>query len=319
MREAPITIGINSTIGKIIVDPETIQGLGDWHNPYLHIPLKIQFYPRPKGEYIALIRLTASLHLAESHDITNQFGAQVSYDFINNLSNRSYSGTAPSEGGARLLFSLTHQQIKQLEDLRSMPKSKLYLYLDPIVARVQFTEDAYLMQGEYKQDVQQADLSYLWQAAIGTILIDTAEMKWTENILPNIGYDRYRLVEVGLPSSNTLVPELSVEYFKQAKKSYDEGNNLECLRVCRLALEEIKKHLQIQNHQLGIAVTKKLGWPDNPELTEQAKFLNNTWLGLYTLANAANHTPSNLSLLPADAHTGLLSVAVMLEYLGQLQ
>jgi hypothetical protein len=47
------------------------------------------------------------------------------------------------------------------------------------------------MQGEYKQDVQQANLSYLWQAAIGTLSIDTAEMKWTENILPNIGYDRY--------------------------------------------------------------------------------------------------------------------------------
>ncbi len=319
MRDAPITIGINSTVGKVIVNPKDIQGMGDWHNPYLHIPLKIQFYPRPKGEYIALIRLTASLHLAETHDITNQFGAQVSYDFINNLSNRSYGGTAPSEGGARLLFSLTHKQIKQLEDLRHNPNSKLYLYLEPIVTRVQFIEDAYLMQGEYKQDVQQANLSYLWQAAIGTLSIDTAEMKWTENILPNIGYDRYRLVEVGLPSSNTLVPEQAIEYFKQAKKDYDEGNNQECLRVCRLALEEIKKHLQIQNFELGTAVTKKLGWRDQPELTEQAKFLNNTWRGLYILANAANHTPSNLSLLPADAHTGLLSIAVMLEYLGQLQ
>jgi len=37
------------------------------------------------------------------------------------------------------------------------------------------------------------------------------------------------------------------------------------------------------------------------------------------LANAASHTPSTKSLLPADAHTGFLSIAVMLEYLGQLQ
>jgi hypothetical protein len=171
----------------------------------------------------------------------------------------------------------------------------------------------------WEQDIQEANLSYLWQAAIGTLSIDTTEMKWTENILPNIGYDRYRLVEVGLPSSNTLVPEQAIEYFKQAKKVSDEGNNQECLRVCRLALEEIKKHLQIQNFELGTAVTKKLGWRDQPELTEQAKFLNHTWRGLYILANAANHTPSNLSLLPADAHTGLLSVATMLEYLGQLE
>lgn len=90
-------------------------------------------------------------------------------------------------------------------------------------------------------------------------------------------------------------------------------------QTMRLALEEIKKRLQIRDHQLGTAITKILGWPDKPELTEQAKFLNNTWPGLYILANAANHTPNNLSLLPADAHAGLLSLAVMLEYLGQLQ
>ena len=317
MREAPITIGTNSTVGKVIVNPEEIQGMGDWHNPSLHIPLKIQFHARPKGEYIALIRLTASLHFLESHDITNQFGAQVSYDFINNLSNRSY--IYPFEGGARLLFPLTHEQIKQLEDLRHKPNSHLFLYLDPIIARVQFKEGAYLMQGEYKQDVLQADFSYLWQAAIGTLSIDTSAMKWTENILPNMGYDYYRLVEVTLPSSNTLVPEQAIKYFNQAKKAYDERNYPECLRVCRLALEEIEKHLQVRDHLLGTAVTKKLGWPDKSELTEQAKFMNNTWPGLYILANAANHTPSNLSLLPADAHAGLLSIAMMLEYLGQLQ
>ena len=90
----------------------------------------------------------------------------------------------------------------------------------------------------------QSDFAYPWLAAIGTLRIETAEMKWTETIFPNIGYDRYRLVEVSLPSSNILVPEQAIEYFKKAKKYYDEGNNTECLRECRLALEEIEKHLQ---------------------------------------------------------------------------
>ncbi len=144
-------------------------------------------------------------------------------------------------------------------------------------------------------------------------------MKWTEYIFPGIGYDRYRLVELSLPTSYILVPKEAIEYFQKAKKYYDEGNNIECLRECRLALEEIEKHLQVQKHELGIAITKKLGWPDQPQLTEQAQFLNRTWFGLYMLTNAASHTPSTKSLLPADAHTGFLLIAVMLEYLGQLE
>jgi len=74
-------------------------------------------------------------------------------------------------------------------------------------------------------------------------------MKWAEDIFPNIGYDRYRLVEVSLPTSDILVPKEAIEYFQKAKKYFDEGNNIECLRECRLALEEIEKHLKVQSHE----------------------------------------------------------------------
>src|SRR5438093_1295218 len=117
MSESDITLS-NTTVGKIILDSREITGEGGWHNPYLHIPIKIQLYPTKKEERIALIRLTASLHLAEVPAPTNQFGAQVICDQLYNLPNISPIGTAPWNGGAQLLFNLTHAQIKQLEDLR---------------------------------------------------------------------------------------------------------------------------------------------------------------------------------------------------------
>ena len=321
MGEANITFGNNPTVGKVILDPRDIKGVGGWHNPYLHIPIKIQLYPTKKEERIALIRLTASLHLTEHLDITNQFGTKVSYDQIYNLPNISpTSGTAPSNGGAQLLFNLTHGQIKLLEDLRHQPNSYLYLHLEPIIARTGQIEPVSMMIGDYQVGIgPQSNLAYLWMAAIGTLRIEVAEMKWAESIFPGIGYGHFRLIEVSLPTSNVLVPKAAREYFEQAKKYYDGGNSIECLRECRLALEEIKKHLEVREHKLGTAVTNKLGWPSQPELTEQAKFLNHMWPGLYSLANAASHTPSTKSLLPADAHTGLLSTAIILEYLGQLQ
>jgi hypothetical protein len=320
MSEATITIGNQLPVGKVILDPREIKGAGSKYNPYLCIPIKIQMYARNEGEHVALIRITASLHLTKTIDINNQFGDRVSYDLLNNMPNRSTVSTIPSEGGTQLLFSLTHEQIKQLDDIQHTTGSILFLHLEPIVVRIRQTEQAVLTQGEHRASIGLfSEFVYSWLADIGTLRIETAEMKWTENIFPNIGYDRYRLVEVSLPTSDILVPKEAIEYFQKAKKYYDDGNYIECLRECRLALEEIEKNLNVQSHKLGTAITKKLGWLDQPQLTEQAKFLDSTWVGLFMLANAASHTPSTKSLLPADAHTGFLSIAVMLEYLGQLE
>jgi hypothetical protein len=318
LSEASITLGITLTIGKVIVNPKEIRGVGGWHNPYLHIPIKTQLYPREKGEQIALIRLTASLHLTENQDITNQFGTKISYDFINNLPNRSSTSTTPSEGGAQLLFSLTHEQIKQLEDLRHKPNSNLYLYLEPVIARMKHTDGANLTFGDYQEGVLQVDFSYLWVAAIGTLRLETAEMKWAENIFPGIGYDRFRLIEITLPSSSKLVPNNAIELFDKARGDYDTANYNGCVEKCRFVIEAIERHLSVpaHTHKLGDAVAGALGWSVD---LDQCKFLNLACQAHFKLTSVAHHYPSTISLLPADAQIALHSIATLLEYLGQLR
>lgn len=319
MSEANITLGSNITVGKVTLDPTEIKGVGGWHNPYLHIPIKIQLYAREKGERIALIRLTASLHLTELQDISNQFGARVSYDLIYNLPNRSLDGTNPSEGGAQLLFGLTHEQIKQLEDLRHEPNSNLYLRLEPIIVRLRQTEQAYLTLGNQQVNIGlQSDLEYLWLADIGALRIPTAEMKWAEKIFPGIGYDLFRLIEITLPSSSRFVPDGAIEMFEKARRDYDTTDYPGCVENCRHAIEAIEQHLSVppHTHKLGDAVAKALGWSTD---SDQCKFLNRACQAYFGFTSAAHHYPSTISLLPADAHTALLSTATLLEYLGQLR
>src|SRR5258708_14287234 len=105
MSEAAITIGNGIPVGNVIVDPRAIKGAGSWYNPYLYIPIKIQMYARNDGEHVALIRLTASLHLTEIIDINNQFDDRVSYDLLYNIPNRSTVATIPAESEAKLLFT----------------------------------------------------------------------------------------------------------------------------------------------------------------------------------------------------------------------
>ena len=243
MSEAAITVGNGIPVGNVIVDPGAIKGVGSWHNPYLYIPIKIQMYGRKEGEHIALIRLTATMHLKETIDINNQFGDRVVYDLLFNMAHRSTVATKPAEGDVQLLFSLTHEQIKKLDDIRRTEGSELFLHLEPIVVGLRQTEQAVLTLGEQRANVSLlSDFAYYWLASIGTLRIKTAEMKWAEDIFPNIGYDRYRLVEVSLPTSDILVPQEAIEYFQKAKKYY--------ARLCTIFLSN-KQLEQVEKESNG--------------------------------------------------------------------
>jgi hypothetical protein len=329
MEESAIRIN-QIGIGTVRLDLTAIRGEGGEYDPRLVIPIKIELHQQPLEHQIILAHLSASLHLDQYPDQRNQFASKVSYDLIYNMPMRSVIG-GPSDSDLELHFHLTHAQLKALENMRHQHGKNLYLRLDPVIAWNKHTGNNHdpmpggvSTLGEYGWDVRVgmfSDFAFFWLPAIGTLRLELAAMNWAEKIFPGVGYDSFRLVEVKLPVSDVLVPQEAVEHFKEAKQNYDRGAHSECLRKCRFVLDEIERHLspQPQAHRLGGAITQALGWPSTPRLMEQATFLDSAWLALYSMANAAHHTPSTKSLLPADARMVLISIAAMLEYLAQLE
>jgi hypothetical protein len=326
MEEAAIRLGSDIGIGKVRLDPAEIRGEGDEYDPRLVIPIKLELDRQPLEHTIIIVRLSTSLHLIQYPAQSNQFGAKVSYDLIYNMPVRSVPGGV-SETPLELRFNLLPTQLKALENMRHQSGKNLYLHLDPIIAWNKHTGNSdnrmfggISTLGEGEWDVRVglfSDFVFFWLPKIETLRLELAAMDWAGKIFPGIGYDYYRLVEVKLPVSDVLFAKEAVEHFKEAKQDYDRGSYNECLRKCRFVLDEIEGHLrpQPQGHRLGRAITQVLGWPSTPDLSEQAKFLDHAWLALYSMANAAHHTPSTKSLLPADAHLVLISTAAMLEYL----
>jgi hypothetical protein len=330
MEEAAIRLGSGIGIGKVRLDPTDIRGGGDEYDPHLVIPIKIELDRQPLEHSIIIARLTTSLHLNEYLDQSNQFGTKVSYDLLYNMPVRSVPGGV-SNTPLELRFNLSYSQLKALENMRHQPGKNLYLHLDPIIAWNKHTGNAddrmyggtsTLGEGEWDTRVGLfSEFVFFWLPKIETLRLELSKMDWAGKIFPGIGYDYFRLVEVKLPVSDVLVPNEAVEHFKEAKQDYDRGFYNECLRKCRFVLDEIEAHLrpQPQRHRLGSAITQVLGWPSTPDISEQARFLDHAWQALYSMPNAAHHTPSTKSLLPADAHIVLISTAAMLEYLAQLE
>jgi hypothetical protein len=337
MEEVDIRVN-NMGVGKVRLDLAEIKGEGGEHDPRLVIPIKIELYQQSREHQIFITRLSASLHLDQDTDHSKQFASRVSYDLIYNIPMRSVN-QGSSNGGLELRFNLTHAQLKALENMRQQPGKYLYLRLEPVVAWNKHTGNSMEhREGKYVSTVGEdgwppdvglfSYLAFFLLPSIGTLSLDLAAMNWVEKIFPGVGYDHFRLVEVKLPIlDDRLIPKDAIEHFKEALQDYDKRLYRECLSKCRLVHEAVEKEIQrrlsiregrdykVRDHKLGEAVALDLGWTSD---SEQEKFLNGAWKPLYIMANAADHTPSVKSLLPADAHVVLISTAAMLEYLAQL-
>lgn len=328
MEEADIRVS-NMGVGKVRLDPAEIRGEGGAHDPRLVVPIKVELHQQTLEHQIAILRVAASLHLDQYPQHSNQFASTISYDTLYNMPLRSVN-LGSSTGSLDLCFGLTHAQLKALENVRHQAGKNLYLRLDPIIVWNKHTGNSQGIAGgvstlgEGGWDVNAgmfSEVAFFWLPSVGTLRLDVAAMDWVEKIFPGMGYDFFRLIEVKLPTTNSLVPVEAIEHFKEAQQDYDRGLHRESLMKCRFALEEVEAHLpsRPQGHRIGSAITTALGWPNTPRLTEQAAFLDGAWLALYSMANASHHTPSTKSLLPADAQIVLIETAALLEYLGQLE
>jgi len=331
MEETDIKV-CHLAIGKVQLDPADARGEGGEHDPRLVIPIKIELHPQPLEHQVAIVRLSATLHLSEHPQDSNQFAAKMSTDTLYNMPFRSVP-LGSSSTMTELRFSLTHAQLKDLETMRHEPGKNLFLRIDPVIVWIKHTGNNQgivagvptLEESGWVIDAGMlSDFAFFWLPFIGTLRLNLARMDWVGKIYPGMGYDNFRLLEVKLPQAgNRLVPAGVVEHFKEAKDAYDRGMYRECLRNCRLVHEAVENELEGRlsyrfgrDHKLGEAVTQDLGWTPG---SEQETFLNGMWKPLYVMANASTHTPSTKSLLPADAHIALILTAALLEYLAQLE
>ena len=96
MEEVDIRVS-NMGVGKVRLDPAEIRGEGGEHDPRLVIPIKVELYQQSPEHQIAILRLSAPLHLDQYPNHSNQFASTISYDTIYNMPLRSVNN-GPSNG-----------------------------------------------------------------------------------------------------------------------------------------------------------------------------------------------------------------------------
>jgi hypothetical protein len=137
------------------------------------------------------------------------------------------------------------------------------------------------------------------------------------NVIPGLGLDRLRLIEIRVPSPGGSLPGAVVSLFDAARRDYDDGRYRECIQKCRDVRHAVEQYLGAtgQNNTVADQVAARLALPPNDP---RHALIDQTWQGLAALTSQAHHI-AHLDLSSvADARAALLLTASLLDYLGHL-
>ncbi len=138
------------------------------------------------------------------------------------------------------------------------------------------------------------------------------------NVLPGLGFDRVRLIEVTLSPALPKIGNSGKEW-DGAVRAFDERRYEDCVGKCRGLIYSWNRQLNT-NRKIHLAdvVAQRCGWPEGDP---RRGLLDALWQGLVDASNAPLHPEGQdhqRTFSPADARLHLLVTAVLSEYVSEV-
>jgi hypothetical protein len=319
VNEQPIRVG-NFGVGNVSIVGGAVKGEGGSLHPQLVVPLTIHMDPRPAESQIAITRLKASLAAGRNAFPSDLLCASVTEDLTSSFPVRSLSEAQTTS--VNLRFRLTQAEAEHLESLRqSVAQNTFVLYVD-----LDATASGLITHNQMTPGKPQSESPWpfnygmfsqvlpFWTCSIQTVDCQIDEATWIENVLPGLGYDRLRLLEVTFPPP---LPDhtSAAKQFDKAKLALDQRRYGDCISECRGLLNMWEHEFKAtKGHLVADVVRTDRGWPGGDIRRD---LLDVLWKEIGDVANAPHHPEGNVNaeLFDArDARLILLLTAALSEY-----
>jgi hypothetical protein len=310
-----VYLGGGNEVCSISVNGGAIRGEGGPLRPQLVVPTKFDMSQQPKDASVALTSFTASLgtmpHTSPGQTICQPVTRQLTSRFPATSQTYSY------EHNEDVRFFLTAADVEDIEARRHAANSDiftLYLSLEVVVVGL-------------KTHNSQKDDQFPWNPMFGTfaevfpfwttppqpIPINIEQSTWVNNVLPGLGYDRLRLVELNFPPP---LPdhENAVSQFDKATRALNERRYDDCVGECRGLVHMWEKQLEAtSNNPVADVVARNRGWTENDERRD---LIYTLWQGISKIVSASHHRAKEptQSFDRRDARLILMLTAALSEY-----
>ncbi len=323
----------HQSIGSISVDSAMIRGEGGPINPQLVIPIEVQLDNQPDEAMLAIARLRALLGTDQNVREDTAICPPVCEELVGGPNGFRVHSRSISSGGQRgeqieLRFFLTPAQVEDLERRRHVADTNvfnLYLALEPTVVGLKNYNGHSSPEQPTAPRIwdpkygMYAELAVFWAANRPFVLpIGIETSTWVRSVLPGLGYDRLRLVEVTLPPPLPGQSNAAAE-FDKAKTALDARRYEDCVAACRGLLNMWKRQYGATDQQrIAEKIAEERQWPEGDG---RRRFLDTLWNAAMGFVNAPHHPEGSgqgVWLDHRDARLTLMMTALLSEYLGTL-
>jgi hypothetical protein len=317
-----ITLGSTRGIGNASVDESNLRGEGGPSRPRLLIPVDVSLDARPHEAQIAIVALEASLGFQEHVGPHNAIGRSVTQLLFGDfpLLSQAYEHSRRVD----LRFEINQAEVEQLERSRHETRENhfpLYLHLAPTVVALQhfnsLDQKTQTMKTLEGFDVNLGLISlpvFFWSARISDLRLQIEHAAWIRDVLPGLGYDRARIVELSFPPAfpdhQSAIAQFDTARAALAQRRYDD-----CVAACRGLMNIWETQLgATRSKPVATVVAERWGWEDDDP---RRKFFDGLWKTLGDIANAPHHPegrrPGYLDM--SEARLALYLTSLLSEYL----
>jgi hypothetical protein len=324
LAESAIRVNHHYIVGRVRIDPMSISGEGGPHDPRLVLQVSIELNSPFSNHTLALLDLGVSL-FTESQNPAKQIGPRVQVDLVNGLPARSFPGGTASHS-VPIRVPLTAASIHHIEAMRHATGSDmaLWIVLDGRLAWVQHTYGERLPGDTSDDDPFQCQLgthstfSYFHRVDFDPLLLQIPQSQWVGQVLPGLGVDNLRLVELAFPSNLGGVGNVA-KIFDDARAAYQGRRYEDCIRDCRGIIEAWNKHFCARTgNRLAQIVGDARKWGSNDSDDPRRQFLDCIWKAAYDMTSWSHHPgerTANYEMDGRDAQLVWQLVAILSEYL----
>ena len=279
------------SVGSVSVNGGEVRGEGGPVRPRIMVPLTIEMSPQPEDAMVAVVSLTASLG-AQAHSSPRQVLCQP---VTRLLTNRfpAHSGTTTNTHTEELRFFLSQAEVEEIETLRHATSTDvftLFLDLEVTVAALKSYNKSGTEQTSWASGFGMfSEVRPFWAVQVQPLQINIEHSVWVREVLPGLGYDRLRLIELTFPPP---LPDSSnaASQFDKAKRALDERRYGDCIDKCRGLLNMWEKQFKAgKNRHVAQIIAEDREWPEGDV---RRQLLDTLWKEVGDIANAPHH-PEN--------------------------
>jgi len=323
MQATPIHLGSGKMIGSVGIDPARVQGVGGPVSPQLILPAQFVMQATPKDATLAVTSIGA--HIFLGYDATPA-GAICRPIYVPS-GERFPAYSIPSgshESQVELRFFLTPAEVERLDRHRHRDGADqlvLFVALQLQIAAIR-TYNEYGPSGPSAP--QPWDLNFglfsevmpFWQSQVSPVRVEIEPSTWVNKVLPGLGTNRSRLVEVSFPPALPDHPAAAVQ-FEKARRAVDQGRYGDSISDCRGILKMWETHFEATRKKpVAEVLAERRAWATDDV---RRRFIDTMWQEIGIVANAPHHPegrPTVELFTEADARLILLLTATLCEYLA---